>query len=232
MHQPLRNEAFTSGTRPEAHPKAPTGARRRLALGAKRGIDVSLALLGLVSLAPLYACIYVLVRASSPGPAFYAHQRVGRNGRSFGCLKFRTMVADGDAVLAEHLAANPDQAAEWEATRKLHNDPRVTPLGAVLRQTSIDELPQLLNVLLGHMSLVGPRPVTPDELSYYGATVSAYLAARPGLTGLWQVSGRSDLSYAERVAIDEQYFENQSLLLDMWIIMRTVPIVLRSRGSR
>ena len=232
MHQAPRNEAFTSGTRPEAHLKAPAGACRRLARGAKRGIDVSLALLGLICLAPLFACVYVLVRASSPGPAIYAHQRVGRNGRSFGCLKFRTMVTNGDAVLTEHLAANPDQAAEWEATRKLHNDPRVTPLGGVLRQTSIDELPQLVNVLLGHMSLVGPRPVTRDELAYYGAAVSAYLAARPGLTGLWQVSGRSDLSYDERVAIDKQYFAKQNLLLDIWIIMRTVPIVLRSRGSR
>ncbi|MEH6717855.1 MAG: sugar transferase [Aurantimonas endophytica] len=197
----------------------------------KRAFDVALAALILLLLSPLFAMVMVLIRMSSPGPTLYGHERIGRGGRSFKCLKFRTMVPNGDEILAAYLAANPDAEEEWKATRKLRVDPRVTVVGSVLRKTSVDELPQLINILRGEMSLVGPRPVVFDELRYYGPRKVHYLAARPGLTGLWQVSGRSDTSYDQRVSFDCHYCENWTFVSDLLLIVRTVPAVLSRRGT-
>ncbi len=205
----------------------------RLALGGwtKRITDVVLAGVALIALLPLFILLYFAVRASSPGPALYGHERVGLRGNRFRCWKLRTMVTNGDAVLAAHLEANPEARKEWDENRKLTSDPRVTPLGHVLRKYSVDELPQLLNVLRGEMSFVGPRPVVDDELKRYGAQAQSYLSARPGITGLWQTSGRSDTSYETRVAMDDRYYHDWSFAEDIRILFRTIPVVLGARGS-
>jgi exopolysaccharide production protein ExoY len=175
--------------------------------------------------------LVLLVKFSDGGSVLYGHPRIGRNGRIFRCLKSRTMVENGDEVLAAHFTQNPADREEWAATRKLQNDPRVTRVGAVLRKLSLDELPQIFNILRGEMSFVGPRPVVSDELVMYGPSASFYLKSRPGLTGLWQVSGRNDVSYGTRVAFDRHYVENWSFAFDLKILIRTVPAVLSSRGS-
>ncbi|KXG85029.1 sugar transferase [Agrobacterium bohemicum] len=198
---------------------------------AKRSFDVSSALLAILILSPIFLMIMAMVKFSDRGPAFYGHRRVGHNGRMFHCLKFRTMVMNGDEVLRQYLAANPEAAEEWKATRKLKNDPRVTAIGTVLRKLSLDELPQLINIIRGEMSVVGPRPVVDEELNYYESAASYYLSTRPGLTGLWQISGRNDVSYKERVDFDTQYVRNWSMMQDVSIIVKTIPAVCMSRGS-
>jgi exopolysaccharide production protein ExoY len=198
----------------------------------KRALDVALAAVALVLLSPLMLGVALLVKLTSQGPVLFGHDRIGFAGRRFRCWKFRTMVVDGERVLEEHFAKFPDERAVWLAERKLRNDPRVTPLGEVLRKLSIDELPQLYNILLGQMSVVGPRPVVVDELENYRNSAGHYLRTRPGLTGLWQVSGRNDTSYRKRVLLDRLYVRRWSMLLDLWIILRTVPAVLYSRGAR
>jgi exopolysaccharide production protein ExoY len=198
---------------------------------AKRALDIIGAGVGLVLLAPFFLIVALLVRADG-GPAFFAHQRVGRGGKLFGCLKFRSMVIDSQARLEALLANDPAARAEWEATRKLKNDPRITRIGSFLRSTSLDELPQLINVLRGEMSLVGPRPVQEAEIDrYYGASAAHYMAVRPGITGLWQVSGRSETSYESRVALDVSYVSRPSLLADFSILLRTPVAVLSRRGA-
>ena len=210
----------------------PAGAAPTLAEGARRALDVAAASAGLLLLSPLLLSIAAMVRATEGGgPALYGHARIGRDGRVFRCWKFRTMVVDGDAVLARALAADPLARAEWDATRKLRVDPRVTRLGRVMRRLSIDELPQLINVLRGDMSLVGPRPVVADELDRYGRSATYYLRVRPGLTGLWQISGRSDTSYRRRVAFDRYYVTHRTLRGDIAILVRTVPVVCFAQGS-
>jgi exopolysaccharide production protein ExoY len=194
-------------------------------------LDASVALICVALFSPLFLMVALLIRMSSPGPVFYGHTRVGHGGRAFRCWKFRTMVVDGEAVLERHLAGVPGARAEWEANRKLRNDPRVTRIGQVLRDYSVDELPQLFNVLFGDMSIVGPRPVVQDELDRYGPAATAYLAARPGITGLWQTSGRSDTSYERRVELDARYVTEWSFWLDCLILLRTVPVVLGARGA-
>lgn len=196
----------------------------------KRSIDLALAATALVLAAPLLVILGALIRLDG-GPAIYAHTRVGHRGRTFGCLKLRSMVVDGDAVLQRHLAENPACRSEWEETRKLRNDPRVTAIGAFVRHTSLDELPQLINVLRGEMSIVGPRPVTVEELVRYGPYAPAYLATRPGVTGLWQISGRNDVSYERRVELDNEYVNGWSVLTDARIMVRTIPAVLQARGT-
>ena len=196
----------------------------------KRAFDV-LAAGGMLLLAPIFLLLAALVRRDG-GAAFYAHTRVGQGGRGFGCLKFRSMVTDSQARLDALLAADPAARAEWEATRKLKNDPRITAIGHVLRKTSLDELPQLVNVLRGEMSLVGPRPVVAAELDeYYGPAAAQYMSVRPGITGLWQVSGRSNTSYAQRVAMDVAYASQPSLWTDIKILARTPMAVLARRGA-
>ncbi|MBC7799045.1 MAG: sugar transferase [Gemmatimonadaceae bacterium] len=165
------------------------------------------------------------------GPLLFRHRRVGHNGEAFMCLKFRTMVVDADAVLAELLARNPAARAEWDATQKLRDDPRVTRYGRLLRNTSLDELPQLLNILRGEMSLVGPRPIVPAEVPRYGDDIALYFAAIPGLTGLWQVSGRSDTSYQRRVELDCEYVRTWSFWGDVAILLKTIPAVVLKRGA-
>ena len=209
-----------------------SGARGPIVGGAaKRVADIGLALSGLIMLAPLLVLIALAVRATSQGPVFFGHRRIGAGGRAFRCWKFRSMVENGGDVLERHLAAHPEARAEWEKTRKLKNDIRITPIGRVLRDLSLDELPQLVNVLCGEMSLVGPRPVVADELDLYGADARYYLAARPGITGLWQVSGRNDVSYAARVAFDKAYVQGWSMLGDLRIMLKTIPAALMARGA-
>lgn len=198
----------------------------------KRGLDISIAALALLFLLPLMLAIAILVWRSDRGPPIFRHTRVGRGARTFGCLKFRSMVLDSERLLAEHLASNPEAAAEWAATHKLKKDPRITRLGHFLRKSSLDELPQLFNVLRGEMSLVGPRPIVSSEIVRYGTAFETCFSVTPGVTGLWQVSGRSNCSYAERVALDLDYARNWRLSRDLSILLRTVPAVLAQRGSR
>jgi exopolysaccharide production protein ExoY len=180
---------------------------------------------------PLLLGVIVLMLIMQGRPLFYGHPRIGRGGRHFRCYKFRTMVKDGDRVLAAHLARNPVAQREWEASQKLRVDPRVTPLGRTLRKLSVDELPQFLNVLRGEMSLVGPRPIVEAESRHYGQQFDVYCSVRPGITGLWQVSGRSNTSYERRVRMDVDYVASWSLGKDLAILARTVPAVLSSDGS-
>lgn len=198
---------------------------------SKRSFDVLVALAALVILSPIFVLIMALVKYSDGGSVFYGHSRIGYNGSTFRCLKFRTMAENGDSLLHAYLEQNPAAYDEWRATRKLQDDPRVTIVGTVLRKLSLDELPQLINILKGEMSLVGPRPVVEDELEMYEASAAYYLQTRPGLTGLWQVSGRNDVSYAARVAYDTHYVRNWSLVSDLVIVARTIPAVCLSRGS-
>lgn len=197
----------------------------------KRATDVAAALSFLLLFSPLLISVILLLLFVQGRPLFIAHKRVGRDGRIFPCLKFRTMRTDADAVLDAHLESNPAAKLEWSASRKLKQDPRVTSLGHVLRTSSLDELPQLINVLKGDMSLVGPRPIVTDEMAFYGSRIQHYLTVRPGLTGAWQVSGRSDVSYASRVQIDVDYVTNWTLSNDILILLKTIPAVARSRGS-
>ena len=204
-----------------------------IALGgrAKRNADFALALIGLIVISPLFLLLSFSIRNLSPGPSLFGHKRIGLNGKEFECLKFRTMVNNGDEVLELYLSENPDERCEWNKNRKLKNDPRVTWLGAVLRTFSVDELPQLINVLRGEMSLVGPRPVVTEELEKYGDAAELYLCARPGITGLWQVSGRSNLSYDQRIELDSAYVQNWSMGQDSKILLKTIPSVLSAVGS-
>ena len=222
-----------SGVAEAMLPETPFVARGlRLDWAAKRGLDIGVASTALFLLLPLMLVIAALVWAGDRKAPIFRHTRLGRDGRSFGCLKFRSMVADGEGVLAAHLAASPRARAEWAATHKLSYDPRITMIGQVLRRTSLDELPQLWNVLRGEMSLVGPRPIVQAEVARYGRAFSTCFAVPPGVTGLWQVSGRSDTSYAERVALDLDYASRWSLRRDIAIMLRTVPAVLAQRGSK
>ncbi len=211
--------------------RAPDVGSLKGQLLAKRGLDISIALLVLVSLAPLLLLLCLVVRLSDGGPALFRQTRVGKGGRLFACYKFRSMVLDADGALERHLRANPDAAREWAATQKLADDPRVTPLGRFLRKSSLDELPQVLNVLAGDMSLIGPRPIVPAECARYEDALAYYVSVKPGITGLWQISGRSNCSYAERIALDVRYAANWSLRDDLMILALTVPAVLLQRGS-
>lgn len=198
---------------------------------ASRVLDVTLAVTALVILAPLMAIIAGVIYVLDPGPIIFAHQRIGRGGRSFPCLKFRTMVVDADARLRHLLETSAEARAEWDRDHKLRDDPRVIGIGKFLRKTSLDELPQLWNVVRGDMSLVGPRPIVVGEISRYGRYFEHYCAVRPGITGLWQVGGRNDVSYRRRVAYDVTYSRARSCAMNVKIIAYTVPSVLLQRGS-
>ena len=205
----------------EAKPAGPIGG------AVKRGLDIAVASLALILLSPLLLMTALLIKVTMGGPVLFAHSRVGLNGKVFRCYKFRTMVNNAEERLRRYLDRDPHVAREWEETCKLAQDPRVTSLGQILRKASIDELPQLINVLRGDMSCVGPRPVTAIELQRYGARAADYLKTRPGLTGLWQVSGRNSLSYASRVELDGLYVCNWTILLDLAILVRTIPAILK-----
>lgn len=195
----------------------------------KRLFDVVLSLLLLPMIVPIVAILYVLVRRDG-GAGFFGHARVGKDGKVFKCWKIRSMVPDAQERLEHLLATDPAARAEWERDRKLRNDPRVTRFGNFLRKSSLDELPQIWNVLRGEMSLIGPRPVTASELDRYGAQAWVYEALRPGVTGLWQVSGRNDVSYDERVQMDARYYKGLSFTSDLGILARTASAVLGRTG--
>jgi len=194
-------------------------------------LDKTLAVVASVLLSPFFVVVPLLIKLTSRGPVFYRQRRLGKNGREIRVWKFRSMFADADARLARILAEDPAAAAEWKANFKLVRDPRITPLGRILRKTSIDELPQLFNVFAGDMSLVGPRPIVEDEVSYYGDAYELFSSVPPGVTGLWQACGRSDTDYERRVALDVHYVLNWSPWMDIWIIIRTAISVLMMRGA-
>ena len=198
---------------------------------AKRAGDVGAAVLLLAFAAPLLLTIAAAIKLEDGGPVLFRHTRCGRGGAPFGLWKFRTMHQDAAERLAGLLAENPQAEAEWSGRRKLRRDPRVTRLGRFLRRSSLDELPQLVNILRGEMSIVGPRPVMADELARYGGLAETMSAARPGVTGLWQVSGRNDLDFPTRVALDAEYVRRWSLRRDALILLRTVPVVLLAKGA-
>lgn len=204
--------------------------RRWPARLTKRLFDVSAALVLLTLLAPLMVVLALRIRRDG-GPAVFRHQRLGMGGKMFPCYKFRTMVVDAEARLKELLGKDPNLRAEWERDHKLRNDPRISAVGQFLRRTSLDELPQLFNVLRGEMSLVGPRPIVPAELARYGADADYFLMVRPGITGLWQVSGRNDLEYEQRVYLDTWYIKNWSLWYDIAILFKTLRVVLQRDGA-
>ena len=197
----------------------------------KRALDVVGAFLGLILSSPILVVVGIVIRLDSQGPALYRGSRIGRGGRNFNMLKFRTMQLGAETALEEGVQQSPDNSITTEQFQKLLDDPRLTRVGRTLRRSSIDELPQLWNVLLGDMSLVGPRPFLPDQQEYYGETYSDYILVRPGMTGLWQVSGRSRLSFTDRVQLDAYYLSNWSLWLDFRILARTFWVVARGEGA-
>ena len=194
-------------------------------------VERGLALTIILAISPVLALIIVALLASDGAPVMFRHRRIGLGGREFYCFKFRSMVRDAESALQRHLARDPDAAREWAETHKLKDDPRISRVGAFLRKTSLDELPQLLNVVRGEMSLVGPRPIVKAEIEKYGSAFRAYCSVKPGITGLWQISGRSDLSYSERVKLDLRYVRSKSVGLDLRILFATIPAVLLRRGS-
>ena len=199
----------------------------------KRGGDIFFSLMVLSAGAPVFLLLAFLVKVTSRGPVFYVQQRVGRDYRSFGCIKFRTMRRDADRILSKVLAESPDLDEEFRNDFKLKNDPRITKLGKFLRRSSLDELPQFINVLKGEMSVVGPRPIVRAELPRYSYFMDEVLAVRPGLTGLWQVSGRNNLSYMQRIGLDVRYAGRRGFLMDLKIIARTIGVIFdpRDRGA-
>ena len=191
----------------------------------------AIAILALLFLLPLMMVVAIAVFLHDGGPVIFAHRRIGRGGTTFSCLKFRSMVIDAEGRLNEFLQNDPLAREEWERDHKLRHDPRVTRLGDFLRRTSLDELPQLFNVLRGEMSLVGPRPIVAAEISKYGRRFKHYCAVKPGITGLWQISGRNDTTYRARVAMDCIYAKSRTVGLDLAVLFFTVPAVLSRRGS-
>jgi Undecaprenyl-phosphate galactose phosphotransferase WbaP len=200
-------------------------------LRIKRAFDAVVSFLFILGALPLGALIALAIRLETRGPVFFRHTRIGRNNRKFVLWKFRSMVSNADALLDEYLRQHPELLDEWNRTHKLKQDPRVTRVGRWLRRSSLDELPQLWNVLRGDMSMVGPRPVVEEELTKYGPAASLYLRVPPGLTGLWQISGRNDTSYRQRVELDTRYIHTWSIGLDLLVLWKTVRVVLRGHGA-
>jgi len=199
---------------------------------ARAAFDKLFAAAALLFFAPVILTIAAALLLREGGPVFFTQERVGKGGRRFRCLKFRTMVPDAAERLNQILATDPVARAEWEVSRKLTNDPRISCFGNFLRKSSLDELPQFINVLRGDMAIVGPRPIVSEELPLYGDDVVAYLTIKPGITGLWQVSGRSDTTFSERVAMDRRYVSARSFALDLWIVLRTVLVLITRKGAR
>jgi exopolysaccharide production protein ExoY len=205
----------------------------RTAVGGplKRVFDIVFASVVLLLISPLFIIVALMLKVTDPGPVIYRHVRVGLWGRRFTCFKFRTMVVDAENVLKVLLNDDASIRAEWERSQKLIKDPRVTRVGRFLRESSLDELPQLINVMRGEMSLVGPRPIVPSEMSHYGDRLGSYVSARPGLTGAWQISGRSDCGYDKRVELDANYVSDWRFSTDLSILVRTVGAVIERKGS-
>lgn len=203
---------------------------RRIPL--KRLFDIFFSLFVLIAASPIFIILTLFIRLTSKGKAFYSQERIGRGGAPFKCYKFRTMHLDAEKRLNDLLSTNPEMKKEWEEKHKLTNDPRVTKMGKFLRKTSLDELPQFFNVLKGDLSVVGPRPVVYEEIQrHYGAKAYKILSIRPGLTCIWQISGRSDTSYQRRIQLDEQYVDRRSLLFDLLLIIKTIPKMISSKGA-
>lgn len=200
-------------------------------ISTKRVFDILFSLFILIFFAPVYLLLAVLIAISSPGPIFYIQQRVGKNYRHFGCIKFRTMVSNADEMLQSIMANSPEMRQEFQENFKLKKDPRITWIGKFLRWTSLDEFPQFWNVLKGDMSVVGPRPLVPSELCKYGYRIDKVLTIRPGITGLWQVSGRNDIPYPKRIKMDVYYVNNHSGVLDFWLIVKTIGVILFPRNN-
>jgi Undecaprenyl-phosphate galactose phosphotransferase WbaP len=200
----------------------------------KRTVDFIAAASLILCLLPFLAIIACRIKMSTRqqgASAFFGHTRIGKHGKTFQCYKFRTMIPNAETILGSYLANNLEAREEWARDQKLKNDPRITPIGHFLRRTSLDELPQLWNVVRGDMSLVGPRPVVYEELQRYGEDLPWYLAVRPGLTGLWQISGRNDIDYAQRVALDKEYVLNRTLWGDFKILLKTAVVLLKGKGA-
>ncbi|MEP7214052.1 MAG: sugar transferase [Acidobacteriota bacterium] len=206
---------------------AQSPGRHQIYVYAKRSMDISVAVALLVVALPLIAAIIVLIKATSPGPVLFRHRRLGKDGIEFDCLKFRTMVADAETRLKTDI----DLQKRFAERFKLHDDPRITFVGRILRRTSLDELPQLLHILHGKMTLIGPRPIVKDEMARYSIYADKLLSVKPGLSGLWQTSGRSRTSYRERVHLDMHYIDHRCLLLDLQLLLMTVGAVIRRSGA-
>lgn len=197
----------------------------------KRGFDLISCIIGGILISPILFIIAVLIYCSDPGPIFFAHERIGTSGKKFFCYKFRSMITNSKATLEQYLEDNPTARAEWKANFKLKEDPRVTRIGSFLRKTSLDELPQIINVIKGEMSLVGPRPIVDQEIIKYGDYIHDYYLVKPGITGYWQVSGRSDVDYDRRIKMDSWYVRNWSLWQDIVIMFKTVGVVVGKKGA-
>lgn len=198
---------------------------------AKRLFDVAFSLSVLILFSPVYLVLVLLIAISSPGPIFYIQERVGKDYKPFGCLKFRTMVKNADEILLDIMASSPALRQEFEDNFKLKQDPRITTIGRFLRLTSLDEFPQFWNVLKGDMSVVGPRPLVPEELPRYGRYMEKVLTIRPGITGLWQVSGRNDIPYDRRVQMDVYYVNSRNFWLDFWLVMKTIGVIVFPKNN-
>jgi Undecaprenyl-phosphate galactose phosphotransferase WbaP len=200
-------------------------------IAIKRLLDIVLSVIGMILLSPFFIVIALLIKLDSPGPIFYSHHRLGKNGKPIEILKFRSMYTNSAQMLETLLRDNPELQTEWQANFKLKNDPRITRVGAFLRRTSLDELPQLWNILKGDLSLVGPRPIIDNEVEKYGDNYWLLSKVKPGLSGLWQVSGRSETDYEQRVALDVYYIQSWSLWLDLYILLKTIVVVLKGDGA-
>ena len=197
----------------------------------KRIFDLTVSFLSLVILIPLGVLLSVLIYIDNPGPVVFSHTRIGKSGKEFPCYKFRTMVLEAEKILENHLAENEEAKKEWEKDFKLKNDPRITKVGFFLRKTSLDEFPQIINVIKGEMSLVGPRPIVKAEVEKYKECIHDYYLVPPGITGLWQVNGRSDTTYEERVQMDSWYVRNWSIWIDIVYIIKTFKVVIERKGA-
>jgi lipopolysaccharide/colanic/teichoic acid biosynthesis glycosyltransferase len=197
----------------------------------KRLFDIVFSLLVLIFFSPVYLILATLIAISSPGPIFYVQDRIGKDFKPFSCIKFRTMINDADAMLEAMIANSPELQKEFNDNFKLKQDPRITSIGKFLRLTSLDEFPQFWNVLKGDMSVVGPRPLVPEELPKYGHRIDAVLTIKPGITGLWQVSGRNDIPYPRRVQIDVYYATSHNWLLDLWIVIKTIGVIVFPKNN-
>ena len=216
---------------PAAAENPPTTYDKSSLSTAKRILDLMIAIPALFFLFPMMLLVGLVIRLQDGGPVFFVQDRRGFGGVSFACMKFRTMRTDAEDLLGNLLATDPEMAAEWRAAQKLRKDPRITKMGLFLRKTSIDELPQLLNIIRGEMSVVGPRPIVDDEVRRYGEKIDSYDSIRPGVTGLWQINGRNDTTYEERIEMDVEYAENISVMGDIIILIRSVPAILLRRGA-
>jgi lipopolysaccharide/colanic/teichoic acid biosynthesis glycosyltransferase len=221
--------AIIDRSRPAPSVRAIMG--RRVSDATIRALDVLFSLTAIVFFFPVLLMVGLMVRGQDGGPVFFGQTRIGLGGRNFTCYKFRSMLVDAQARLKHLLATDASARAEWARDHKLKNDPRITGFGRFIRKTSLDEFPQLWNVLRGDMSLVGPRPIVQDEVHRYGRTFLRYAAVRPGITGLWQVSGRNNVSYSRRVALDRLFCRRRSVGLYLYIVFATVPVMLFQRGS-